>query len=54
MVDLDALHARCAASLSGYKRPIAIHVLDALPRNAVGKIAKLALRDTRNHTRPRR
>ena len=44
-VDLDALHARCAAGLSGFKRPIAIHVLDALPRNAVGKIAKLALRD---------
>ena len=45
VVDLDALHARCAASLSGYKRPTAIHVLDPLPRNAVGKIAKLALRD---------
>jgi acyl-CoA synthetase (AMP-forming)/AMP-acid ligase II len=46
VVDLDALHARCASSLSGYKRPIAIHVVDALPRNAVGKIAKLALRDS--------
>ena len=45
VVDVDALHARCAASLSGYKRPITIHVLDALPRNAVGKIAKLSLRD---------
>ncbi|KAA1398332.1 long-chain fatty acid--CoA ligase [Aeromicrobium ginsengisoli] len=45
VVDIDALHARCATSLSGYKRPLAIHVVDALPRNAVGKIAKLALRD---------
>jgi long-chain acyl-CoA synthetase len=44
VVDLEALEARCAANLSGYKRPIAIHVLDALPRNAVGKVTKPALR----------
>ena len=45
VVDLEALDARCAANLSGYKRPIAIHVLDALPRNAVGKVTKPALRE---------
>ena len=45
VVDLEALEARCAANLSGYKRPIAIHVLDALPRNAVGKVTKPALRE---------
>jgi long-chain acyl-CoA synthetase len=43
-IDAAALLAQCARSLSGYKRPTAIHVLDSLPRNAVGKIAKPALR----------
>jgi acyl-CoA synthetase (AMP-forming)/AMP-acid ligase II len=50
-VDLEALQARCAENLSGYKRPVAIHVLDALPRNAVGKVTKPVLRD-QHHAQP--
>ena len=43
-IDADQLKRHCAAELSGYKRPVAFHVLDTLPRNAVGKIAKPVLR----------
>jgi long-chain acyl-CoA synthetase len=43
-LDTDQLKQHCARHLSRCKRPTAIHVLDALPRNAVGKIAKPALR----------
>ncbi len=50
-VDPDALLQYCARSLSGYKRPIAIHVMEALPRTAVGKVAKPALRALHS-TRP--
>ena len=42
-IDLAVLKARCATSLSGYKRPKAIHVVDALPKNAVGKLDKRRL-----------
>lgn len=44
-VDLDVLEARCAESLSGYKRPTEITILEALPKNAVGKLDKKTLRD---------
>jgi acyl-CoA synthetase (AMP-forming)/AMP-acid ligase II len=43
-VDVDALNARCGELLSGYKRPTAIHVLDVLPKSAVGKLDKRSLR----------
>ncbi|HWU23059.1 MAG TPA: AMP-binding protein [Nocardioides sp.] len=43
VIDLDAIGARCAESLSRYKRPAAIHVLEALPKNAVGKLDKTRL-----------
>ncbi|CAM3907321.1 class I adenylate-forming enzyme family protein [Smaragdicoccus niigatensis] len=43
-IDLHQLEQRCATHLSRYKRPATIHVLDALPKNAVGKIDKKALR----------
>ncbi|NMN93909.1 class I adenylate-forming enzyme family protein [Antrihabitans stalactiti] len=46
-IDLQQLEERCATHLSKYKRPKTIHVLDALPKNAVGKIDKKALRGTR-------
>jgi acyl-CoA synthetase (AMP-forming)/AMP-acid ligase II len=49
-LDPELLKRHCARHLSGYKRPIAIHVVEALPRNAVGKIAKPALR--RTHAAP--
>lgn len=40
----EQLDAHCAARLTRYKRPAAIHVLASLPKNAVGKIDKLKLR----------
>ncbi|GAA1951329.1 acyl--CoA ligase [Nocardioides panacihumi] len=45
VIDIALVEAHCAAHLSGYKRPVGFRVLDALPRNALGKVAKPALRD---------
>jgi acyl-CoA synthetase (AMP-forming)/AMP-acid ligase II len=44
VVDLKSLRALCREHLSGYKRPTAIHVNEALPTNAVGKLDKSTLR----------
>ena len=44
VVDSKNLRDRCAIELSRYKRPQAIHVLEVIPKNAVGKIDKNALR----------
>jgi len=41
---LEELDQHCAVRLTRYKRPAAIHVIDSLPKNAVGKIDKLKLR----------
>jgi acyl-CoA synthetase (AMP-forming)/AMP-acid ligase II len=38
------LHALCAERLAKYKRPVLIELRDELPKNAVGKIDKPALR----------
>ncbi|WP_411150864.1 class I adenylate-forming enzyme family protein [Streptomyces sp. A30] len=43
-VDPSALKALCARSLTGYKRPTAFFVVDAIAKNAVGKIDKASLR----------
>ncbi|WP_330302444.1 MULTISPECIES: AMP-binding protein [unclassified Streptomyces] len=43
-VDPSALKALCARSLTGYKRPTAFFVVEAIARNAVGKIDKTSLR----------
>ncbi|WP_449352030.1 class I adenylate-forming enzyme family protein [Streptomyces shaanxiensis] len=43
-VDPEALAALCARSLTGYKRPTAFFVVEAIPKNAVGKIDKTSLR----------
>ncbi|MFJ3089198.1 class I adenylate-forming enzyme family protein [Streptomyces sp. NPDC086838] len=43
-LDTGALSELCAAHLTKVKNPVALHVLDALPKNAVGKIDKPALR----------
>lgn len=43
-VDIDALWARCALSLAGYKRPTEIIALEAIPKNPVGKTDKEPLR----------
>lgn len=40
----DAVIEHCARQLVRYKRPVAVHVLDSLPRTAVGKIDKQALK----------
>ncbi|GAB2991777.1 long-chain fatty acid--CoA ligase [Streptomyces pseudoechinosporeus] len=43
-VDSSALKALCARSLTGYKRPTAFFVVEAIAKNAVGKIDKASLR----------
>jgi len=43
-VSVDALLERCRDQLTRVKVPVAIHVLDALPKNPVGKIDKPHLR----------
>jgi fatty-acyl-CoA synthase len=39
------IHAHCAANLARFKRPHVIQFVDALPRNATGKIHKPTLRE---------
>jgi malonyl-CoA/methylmalonyl-CoA synthetase len=39
-IDLEALAAHAAARLAPYKRPRLAHVVDALPRNALGKVLR--------------
>ena len=43
-INPEALHALCARQLAGYKRPTTITVMDAIPKNAVGKTDKAPLR----------
>ena len=43
-LDVDSVREHLAASLSKYKRPVEITILDELPKNAVGKIDKPSLR----------
>jgi long-chain acyl-CoA synthetase len=43
-INPEALHALCARELAGYKRPASITVMDAIPKNAVGKTDKAPLR----------
>jgi acyl-CoA synthetase (AMP-forming)/AMP-acid ligase II len=43
-VTVEELEALCAERLANYKRPVAIELLDELPKNHVGKIDKPALR----------
>jgi long-chain acyl-CoA synthetase len=45
-IDLKRLKARCTESLSRYKRPESIRVVESLPKNAMGKLDKQSLRDT--------
>ena len=44
-VDLEAINAAVRESLAGFKRPRVIEVIDALPRNTMGKVQKNQLRD---------
>lgn len=41
---VEALAEHCTARLARHKLPAAIYLIDALPKNAVGKVAKPALR----------
>ena len=41
---VEELEALCAERLAKYKCPVAIELLDELPKTAVGKIDKPALR----------
>ncbi len=42
--DAQALQAHCAERIAGYKKPRQIRFVDALPRNAAGKVLKGELR----------
>jgi fatty-acyl-CoA synthase len=44
-VTLDGLRAACAGRIARYKHPQHLDLVDALPRNATGKVAKPALRE---------
>jgi long-chain acyl-CoA synthetase len=44
-IDEAALRQHLRAHLANYKLPRQIHVIDALPKNATGKVLKRALRD---------
>ncbi|TAJ69815.1 MAG: long-chain-fatty-acid--CoA ligase [Phenylobacterium sp.] len=44
-LEADELEAHCRDNLAGYKRPKRIVVVEALPKNASGKILKRELRD---------
>ena len=43
-INPDALHDICARELASYKRPTSITIVDAIPKNAVGKTDKAPLR----------
>jgi long-chain acyl-CoA synthetase len=43
-INLEALQNICARKLAGYKRPTVITVMNAIPKNAVGKTDKAPLR----------
>jgi acyl-CoA synthetase (AMP-forming)/AMP-acid ligase II len=43
-VTADAIKAYCAERLADYKVPVVVDFIDALPRNAMGKVVKPALR----------
>ena len=44
-IDLDAVAAAAGDALARFKHPRKLVVVDALPRNAMGKVQKNALRD---------
>jgi len=49
--DVDALQRHCRSRLAGFKQPREFRYMDALPRNAVGKLQRSHLREPRAETR---
>lgn len=45
-LDLEILQAYCDGKLAKYKQPTRLEFVDALPRNATGKVLKYQLRET--------
>jgi malonyl-CoA/methylmalonyl-CoA synthetase len=45
-IDLDAILASAKAELAGFKRPRHFAIVDALPRNTMGKVQKAEMRKT--------
>jgi malonyl-CoA/methylmalonyl-CoA synthetase len=43
-IDSEALRAACRHTLAAFKAPKRVHVVEALPRNAMGKVEKAVLR----------
>jgi fatty-acyl-CoA synthase len=43
-VSLDAIKAHCGERLARFKHPVRLEIIDALPRNATGKVLKFELR----------
>ena len=44
-IDLEAIEANLGGSLARFKQPRRLVVVDALPRNTMGKVQKNILRD---------
>ena len=43
-VSLDAIKSHCGERLARFKHPVRLEIIDALPRNATGKVLKFELR----------
>ena len=43
-VDETELEAHCRSRMAAFKRPRAVHVVEALPKTATGKIRRFQLR----------
>ena len=45
VIDVDQIVAQCRSTLSSYKVPAAIHIVDEIPRTGSGKIIRFKLRE---------
>jgi fatty-acyl-CoA synthase len=46
---LESLRDYARPSLAGYKLPLRLYVVDALPRNPAGKVLKFVLKEQLQH-----
>ena len=44
VVTLDDIRTHCGDRLARFKQPVRLEIIDALPRNATGKVLKFELR----------